>query len=1046
MKPGHLLAGAISAEPPAGRFGPYTLIEEIGRGAMGVVFTAQQKGSQRIVAIKFAHGASAGSPDVKRRFRTEAEAVAALDHTGVLPIYEVGEHEGVAFYTMRFAEAGSLAERLDWFREPREAAALVATVADAVQHAHERGILHRDLKPGNILLASRTEPMVGDFGLARWVRRESDLTQEAAVLGTPGYLPPEALRSSREGATIAADVFSLGAILYHVLTGCAPFEGGSVAETLQRVSEASPRAPRSIDENIPRDLEAVCLKCLDREPGRRYRSAGELAGDLRRWLNGEPVAARMASLPEKLWRWSRQRPGLAASLAALVLVIVAAFVLVEASRRSEAAAKARAESASAQLRDALDTAELDRAEDLFHAGESGDGLALLARVARRSPANPVATARLALALWKGDFALPLPPPFPTGSETLRLQFLRDGRTLLVGSARGVATWEAVAGQRLVEFEDDGSPFSHVVLSPDEHTVAAWDDKPEKTLHLFDTATGKRIAPPIPHGRWQHAVAFSPDGARIVAVGDGAYAIVIDVKSGARVGAPLEHEPGIWSVAFSPDGEAIATSAAYHVRWWDSRTQALRRESPRLESDAERVQFSPDGRWLVVACGNGALRFLSNADGRLEGAPMRHESRIRAIAFSADGARMLTTSNDRTARLWSVPGGEPIGAPMRHRDAVSFAGFSPDGARVATCSSDHTTRVWEAATGRPLTQPLRHYEQPGAAAFSPDGATLYASGSDGIVMRSDLRPLAEVAETVRGERMEFDASGRPVVENAAQNSETLRRLGIEPGAPVSTLRLSPDGSTLLAALREPANAARLFDAKTGQPIGRAMAHLDPVLAAEFSPDGRLVGTAGDDHTGRVWDARTGEPVTPPLRHTRTVPAIAFSPDGLRVVTASWDGTARVWDARTGAPLARPLAHGDRVLDARFSPDGRRIATASRDRTVRLWDAATGHPLTEPLRHAAPVVQVRFDPDGQRVIARTKDGARRIWDLPDFSAPAPAWLVPLAEMISLAELPAEPIAAFALIGRYEQTRADAVAETGDGVYARLARRLFPPPGSR
>ena len=188
--------------------------------------------------------------------------------------------------------------------------------------------------------------------------------------------------------------------------------------------------------------------------------------------------------------------------------------------------------------------------------------------------------------------------------------------------------------------------------------------------------------------------------------------------------------------------------------------------------------------------------------------------------------------------------------------------------------------------------------------------------------------------------------------------------------------------------------------------------------------------------------TGAPVSPALRQTRTVAAVAFSPDSTRVATASWDGTARIWDARTGAPLARALHHDDHVTDVQFSPDGHRIATASRDKTVRLWDAASGQPLTEPLRHAAPVMQVRFHPDGERLIASTADGNARIWDVPNFSTPPPAWLPQLAETLSLADLPPEPVAAYALIVGYEQTRADALGEPGDGAYARLARRLFPP----
>ncbi|MEO7318733.1 MAG: hypothetical protein ABIZ56_07070, partial [Chthoniobacteraceae bacterium] len=803
------------------------------------------------------------------------------------------------------------------------------------------------------------------------------------------------------------DVYGLGALLYHLLTARPPFQGPTLDAIVLQLHEADPLAPRRLNPAVPRDLETICLRCLRKEPAQRYATAREVAEDLARFQRGEPIHARPISAFGKTWRWCRRRPAVAALLALLVIVATLAIFLIDRARRAESGAKDRAESASAQLRDSLDIAELDRANDLFRAGESSDGLALLARVARRNPANRIATARLASALWQGDFAMLLPPPFSTGAQVIGLQCLRDGHTLLACTSRGTATWDAATGQRLLEFEHDGSTITAAVLSPDERTLAAWDNSPGKNLRLFDAATGRQCAPPIPHAGWLHTVAFSPDSTRIVTAGSDAPAQLRDARTGQESGDPLAHPPGMWSAVFSPDGETIATCAGRTVRWWETRSQMLQRESAPLDSEVRLLRFSPDGRWLFAVCASGTMRFFSTADGQPAGLPMRHADEVRAATFSADGKRLLTGSNDHSARVWSVPGGESLTPPLRHRDAVSVAVFSADGARIATCSSDHTTRVWDAQTGRPLTQPFRHFEQPRAATFTPDGATLYAGGADSVVVRWDLRAL-----------------GRP--------HETLR-------APATAgVRRSPDGRALLITT---GNAARLQDAATGAPLGSPMAHIDTVLDAKFSPDGALVATASEDNTARVWNSRTGAPISPPLRHTRTVLAVAFSPDSTRVATASLDGTARIWNARTGTPLARPLPHDDHVTDVQFSPDCRRIATASRDQTVRLWDAATGQPLTESLRHAAPVMQVRFHSDGQRITASTADGNARIWEVPDFSTSPPAWLPALAEAISLANLPPEPIAALALIARYEQTRAAAMAETGDGAYARLARRLFP-----
>ena len=1016
-----LLHFSVDATDPARVFpigsennllGDHDLLDEIARGGMGVVYRARQRRLGRIVAVKVLAAGEFASAEARRRFLVEAEAVARLQHPGIVAIHDVGESEGLPWLSMDFVAGGNLAALVREQPLPaRQAAEYVRAIAEAVQHAHDHGVLHRDLKPSNILLDPETGPRITDFGIARCAD-SGEQTRTGEVLGSPGYTAPEqALGGTADART---DVYGLGALLYHLLTARPPFQGPTLDAIVLQLREADPLAPRHLNPAVPRDLETICLRCLRKEPAHRYATAREVAEDLTRFQRGEPIRARPVSFLEKAWRWCRRRPAIAALLALLAIVATLAFFQIDRARRDETAAKDRAESASTQLREtnarlaaSLDTAELDRADDLFRAGESANALALLARVVRRSPANSIATARLASALWQGDFAMPLTPPFSTGAQVIGLQFLRDARTLLVCSNNGITTWDAATGRRLLEFEHDGSRITAAVLSLDERTLAVWDESPGKNLHLLDAATGRECAPPIPHERWLHTAAFSPDSARIVLAGSDAPAQIRDARTGVEIGEPMEHGIGLWCGVFSPDGETIATCAGRTVRWWDARSQELRRESAPLDSAVRLLRFSPDGRWLLGVCESGAMRLFSTTDGEPAGLRMLHDDEVRAATFNADGKRLLTASNDYTARVWSVPGGEPLAPPMRHHDAVSFACFSPDGARIATCSSDHTTRVWDARTARPLTQPLRHFEQPRAAAFTPDGATLYASGSDSVVQRWDLRTL-----------------GGPV--------QTL------PAPTAAGVRRSPDGRTLLTAT---GSAAHLQDAATGQPLGSPLAHIDNVLAAEFSPDGALVATASEDNTARVWDARTGAPVSPVLRHTRSVAAVAFSPDGTSVATASWDGTARLWDARTGAPLARALPHDDHVTDVQFSPDGRRIATASHDKSVRLWDAATGQPLTEPLRHTASVVQVRFHPDGQRLTASTADGSARIWEVPDFSTPPPAWLPQLAEAISLADLPSEPIAAFLLVARYEHTRAEAVTESGEGAYARLAWRLFP-----
>src|SRR5262249_9216814 len=297
----------------------YDLIEEIGRGGMGVVYRAVQHGSHRQVAVKMVLAEQTATTGMLERFRAEVEAIASLDHPHILPIYEMGELDGTPFYSMRLVTGGTLREHVSEFRgRPRAAAQLIATMARALHHAHERGILHRDLKPGNVLLDSVThEPFVSDFGLAKWLGRKSRLTVATGALGTPHYIAPEQAAGKSNELTPAADIYSLGGILYELLAGRPPFVGDTPLETLRLAANMPAPTPRSFDTSIPRDLEVICMKCLAKEPSARYRSAGALAEDLERWLKGHTILARPAGPVERAWRWLKRNPVVATLLVVL---------------------------------------------------------------------------------------------------------------------------------------------------------------------------------------------------------------------------------------------------------------------------------------------------------------------------------------------------------------------------------------------------------------------------------------------------------------------------------------------------------------------------------------------------------------------------------------------------------------------------------------------------------------------------------------------------------------------------------------------------------
>ncbi|HZJ14227.1 MAG TPA: serine/threonine-protein kinase, partial [Chthoniobacteraceae bacterium] len=415
--------------------GDYELLDEIARGGMGVVYRARQRRLERIVAVKVLAAGELANAEARRRFRVEAEAAARLQHPGIVTIHDVGESEGLPWLSMDFVAGGNLAALVREQPLPaRQAADTVRTIAEAVQHAHDHGVLHRDLKPSNILLDPESGPRVTDFGIARCADA-GEHTRTGEVLGSPGYTAPEQALSG--AADARTDVYGLGALLYHLITARPPFQGPTLNAIMLQLRDADPLTPRRLNPAVPRDLETICLHCLRKNPANRYATARDVADDLARFLRGEPIHARPISAFGKTWRWCRRRPAIAALLAVVAVVAVLAFGLIDAARRNESAAKQRAEFASAQLRDAntrlaesLDDAELERAENLFQTGESADALALLARIVRRTPMHRVAAPRLASALWHGDFALPVLPPFHGGGYVLRMQFLRDGKTLL----------------------------------------------------------------------------------------------------------------------------------------------------------------------------------------------------------------------------------------------------------------------------------------------------------------------------------------------------------------------------------------------------------------------------------------------------------------------------------------------------------------------------------------------------------------------------------------------------------------------------------------
>jgi WD40 repeat protein len=979
---------AVAATAPLSQLGDYQILREVGRGGMGVVYEALQLSLGRHVAIKVLPSHGLLDPKQLRRFQREAKAAARLHHTNIVPVFGVGEHEGLHYYVMQFipglgldkvlkelrrlppggkgsgsapqATVGkvpvsrhevcsadvaeslrtgpftrSLAEAAnvsvpgpavtgDQAAPEAPAAATRASdsftlsssvvlpgtasgkrrmtywqsvarvgvqVADALAYAAGQGILHRDIKPSNLLLDGRGNVWVTDFGLAKAAGDSADLTRTGDVVGTLRYMAPE--RFSGRG-DFRSDVYSLGLTLYELLALRPAFQEKDRSRLIQQVTMTEPPRLDRLNPDVPRDLVTIIHKAIDRDAAHRYPAAADLAADLQRFLDDEPIHARRVAPAERFLRWCRRNPVVASLVAAVavLLVGVAGVATVAAFR----IAGARDE-ATRNAREALVAKESEAAERQLAEANARESRQRLIQLQVANGTRLLDDGDLFGALPWLTGALTLDQGDPARAERHRTRIA----AVLAQTPRLVHVWKHDHEVRHAAFSPDGR---RVVTASRDGTARVWD-----------VATGEPVTPPLRHGGSVLKAAFSPDSRRVVTACHDGTARVWDAHSGQSVGPALPHAAMVQDVSFSPDGRWIVTATTDGTATvWDAVTGQPHSQPMKHRLWLHSVAFSPDGRQVVTASHDGTAQVWDAATGRPAAPRLVHGAAVISAAFSPDGRRVVTASDDHTARLWDAVTGQAVGSPLEHGDRVLRAAFSPDGRYIATCSYDRTARVWDAATGKVVSPPLTHLNSVRSALFSPNSRYVVTRSND--------------------------------------------------------------------------HTARIWEAATGWPVTPPLRHSWLVSSACFSPDGRRVVTASADGTVRMWDlvGRGEAPVT--CRHDQEVSWFAFSPDGRSLVTASVDGTARVWDAVSGQPVTGPLRHERAVSQASFSADGRRVVTASDDHTARVWHVATGRELIPPLRHQAGVVQATFSPEGERVLTASADHTAQVWDAHTVRT-APGW---------------------------------------------------------
>jgi eukaryotic-like serine/threonine-protein kinase len=921
----------------------------------------------------------------------------------------------------------------------RSIARIGIQVAEALEYANRQGILHRDVKPSNLLLDNHANVWVADFGLAK-TSDADDLTHTGDLLGTIRYMAPERFAGHCDARS---DVYSLGLTLYELIALQPAFEASDRRTLMDRVLHEEPERLKKQAPGVPRDLETIVAKATARDPAARYATAGALAEDLRRFVEDRPIRARRISPMERGWRWCRRNKVVAilVGLAASTLVGVAVLAVLyageqrhlatarqlyadeQARRADEQAAATRkmarmADDLKASLAEStsrLAMRNFERGRAAFERGQIDVGMLWTVEALRMAErAGDPAWKRVALAnlsAWRRQL-VELKGVFHHGNYVSAVAFSPDGKTIVTGCADHAARlWDAATGRPI------GPPLDHmtgaavvsVAFSPDGKTVLTGSH--DKTARLWDADTGRPIGSPVTHPDGLFAAALSPDGRTILTGGFSDKAARLwDAATGRPIGPGLEVPDPVDSVAFSPDGRAILTgSADGTARLWDAATGRPIGPPMPHPSTVRAVAFSPDGRTLLTGCDDKTARLWDADTGRPVGQPMPHSVEVRSVAFSPDGRAILTGSFDKTARLWDADTGRPIGLPLIHQDAVWAVAFSPDGRTFLTGCADGSARLWDGAAGQTVGRTFDHGDGAGAVAFLADGKTLLAASAHGRVRRWDVASGNLLGGAVEPGGavlvMAVSPDGRTAFtggwDRTARrwDADTGRSLGppIEDAGPLTSAAFSPDGRSIVSTSHS--NAARRWDAATGRSLGPGLMHPGEVTAAAFSPDGRSIVTACGDGAARRWDAATGRLIGPPMKHPGAVHAVAFSPDGRTLLTSSaLDHGARRWDAGTCRPIGPDLEHPGVVAAVAFSPDGRSILTGGDDRTLRLWDADTGQPIGPPLGSFSRGMSLAFSPDGRSLLVGGDQSlSSRLWAVP---APLPDDLPRLAAWVEVA----------------------------------------------